>query len=70
MQMSLDAMQSVVMGYRVAGFPPDVLVSVPKDACGSLDFHRAEAMVELGRRLTAEALDNAGLSSHWTRARG
>lgn len=60
MQLSLDAMQSVVMRYRVAGFPPDLLVSIPKDACGSLDFHRAEAMIELGRTLTAEALEQRG----------
>lgn len=59
---SLDAMQSVLVRYRLAGYPPDVLVSVPRDACRSLDFHRATEMIELGRRLTEQALDAAGLT--------
>ena len=60
MNLSLDAMQSVLARYRFAGYPPDVLISVPKDACRSLDFHRAAEVIELGRTLTAEALDRAG----------
>jgi len=63
MSQSLDAMQSVLGRYRMAGYPPDVLVSVPKDACRSLDFHRAEEMIALGRKLTEAALDGAGLIS-------
>ncbi len=59
MQRSLDAMQGVVMRYRIAGFPADVLVSVPRDACASLDFHEAEAMIALGEKLTGEALDES-----------
>ena len=31
------------------------------DACGTLDFHRAVEMIELGRRLTTEALTEAGI---------
>jgi NTE family protein len=61
MSQSLDAMQSVLTRYRLAGYPPDVLVAVPKDACRSLDFHRAAEMIELGRELTTQALDRAGL---------
>ncbi len=58
---SLDAMQSVLIRYRLAGYPPDVLVTVPRDACRSLDFHRANEMIELGRTLTEQALDRAGV---------
>lgn len=61
MNQSLDAMQSVLTRYRLAGYPPDVLVEVPKDACRTLDFHRAVEMIELGRTLTIAALDRAGL---------
>lgn len=61
MSQSIDAMQALLIRYRMAGYPPDVLVSVPRDACRSLDYHRAGEMVELGRTLTAEALDRAGL---------
>lgn len=63
MNQSLEAMQSVLTRYRLAGNPPDVLVTVPKDACRSLDFHRASEMIELGRALTLEALGRSGLTS-------
>jgi NTE family protein len=58
-ELSLDAMQSVVASYRLAGYPPDVLVAVPKNSCATLEFHRAAEMIELGRAATAEALDRA-----------
>lgn len=60
MNLAIDAMQDVLTRYRLAGNPPDVLVDVPKDACRSLDFHRAADMIELGRGLTTQALDQAG----------
>lgn len=63
MSQSLDAMQSVLTRYRLAGYPPDVLVAVPRDACRSLDFHRAAELIDVGRTLTAEALDRAGLTA-------
>ncbi|GAA1158947.1 patatin-like phospholipase family protein [Nocardioides aquiterrae] len=58
--MSMDAMQGLISRFRMAGLPPDVLVTVPVSAARSLEFHRAAEMIELGRRLTAEALDAAG----------
>ncbi|WP_277499777.1 patatin-like phospholipase family protein [Nocardioides sp. ChNu-99] len=58
---SFEAMQGLVHRYRQAAFPADVTVDVPVDACRTLDFHRATEMVELGRRLTAAALDAAGV---------
>jgi NTE family protein len=62
MYQSLEAMQSVLTRYRLAGDPPDVLVTVPKDACRSLDFHRASEMIAIGRELTIAALDRAAIS--------
>ncbi len=61
MSQSLDAMQSALLRFRLAGYPPDVLVSVPKNACRSLEFHRAAEMIDLGRTLTVDALTRAGL---------
>lgn len=60
---SLEVMQTVLSRYRLAGYPPDVLVSVPRDACRSLDFHRAAEMIQLGRTATEEALDQSGLTA-------
>ena len=58
--LSMDAMQGLITRYRMAGMPPDVLVTVPVGAARSLEFHRAAELIELGRTLTAQALDAAG----------
>ena len=58
---TIEAMESIVTGYRMAGNRPDVLVEVPSDACSTFDFHRADELIALGRRLTAEALDRSGI---------
>jgi NTE family protein len=55
--LSIDTMQAALTRHRLAGYPPDVLVSVSKQACRTLDFHRAEEMIALGRWLTERALD-------------
>ncbi|MEU6133321.1 patatin-like phospholipase family protein [Nocardioides sp. NPDC047086] len=60
MTLSWDAMQEMIARYRLAGLPPDVLITVPVDAARTLDFHRAAEMIELGRQLTVKALDDAG----------
>jgi NTE family protein len=57
--LSFDAMQDLLTRYRHATFPPDLLVTVPKNACRTLDFHKAAAMVELGRQRAEAALDTA-----------
>lgn len=56
-ELSLDALQSVVLRYCLASYPPDLLITVPKSAARTLDFHRATEMIALGRRLAGEALD-------------
>ena len=58
---SFDTMAALITRYRMASNPPDVLVTVPTDACRTMDFHRAGEMIALGRELTAKALDEAGI---------
>lgn len=60
MRLSLEALQRVVARYRLAGYPPDLMVRIPRAACRTLDFHRAEEMVAIGRERTIAALDEAG----------
>lgn len=57
--MSFDAMQSLITRYRIAALPPDVLVTVPLSAARTLDFHRADELIALGKELTSAALDAA-----------
>lgn len=60
LNMSFDTMSALITRYRMASTPPDVLVTVPVNACRTMDFHRAADMIALGRQLTVEALENAG----------
>jgi NTE family protein len=55
-------MQSLLLRFRLAAYPPDVLITVPKNSARTLDFHRADEMIALGRTLTADALDQAQIS--------
>lgn len=54
---SLHLMQAAIRRYRLAGFPPDVMIDVPYDACGTMDFHRAQELIDLGRQRAAASLD-------------
>lgn len=56
MELSLDAMQSVLTRYRFASYPPDVMVTMPKTICRTLDFHRGAEMIEVGRQYATRAL--------------
>lgn len=58
---SLDTTGAVITRYRMAGNPPDVLITVPHDACRTMDFHLAADMIALGRAHAARALDSADL---------
>jgi predicted acylesterase/phospholipase RssA len=57
MQLSVDALQAAMTRYRLASYPPDLLITLPRTACRALDFHRAGEMIELGRERAAAALD-------------
>jgi NTE family protein len=54
---SLHLMQDAVMRYRLAGYPPDLQIDIPLDACGTLDFHRAKELIALGRERACTAFD-------------
>lgn len=55
-QHSLDTMQSTISRLKLAVYSPDVIIEIPKNACGPFEFYRAEEMIALGRRMTETAL--------------
>ena len=61
--LSMEAVCAQLTRYRLAGLPPDLLIEVPVDACGTLEFHRAEEMIALGRECAREALAHSGLGT-------
>jgi len=54
--MAFDAMQSTIARQKLAAYPPDVVVEIPRNACGTFEFDRAAEMIELGRRKTRDCL--------------
>lgn len=61
----IDVMSSSLTQYKIAGYPPDLLIKIPRDCCETYDFHRAQEMIDLGRLIADQALDafEAGASS-------
>ncbi len=59
--LSYEAMQATLTAYKLAGYPPDVLVEIPKSSARTFEFHRAPELIELGRERTEQALARAGL---------
>lgn len=54
---SFEITQAALAKYKIAGYPPDVLIDIPKTVCGAYEFHRAEGLIRLGRHLASQALD-------------
>ena len=56
---SFEITQAALSQYKVAGYPPDILIEVPRSVCSGYEFHRAAQLIELGRRLAREQMQ------HW-----
>ncbi len=57
MNLTIETMQSALVQYKLAGYPPDLLVNVPKNAGRTYDYHKAPELIQLGRERMAAALD-------------
>jgi len=53
---AFDAMQSTIARQKLAAYPPDLVIEIPRDACGTFDVHRAADMIEMGRTAAERAL--------------
>lgn len=54
---AVDIAQAALARHTLAAYPPDLLIEVPRTVCRSLEFHRAAEVIDVGRELTARALD-------------
>ncbi|MCK0105544.1 patatin-like phospholipase family protein [Marinobacter sp. S0848L] len=57
MNLTIETMQSALVQYKIAGYPPDLLVNIPKNASRSYDYHKAPELIRLGRERMIAALD-------------
>ena len=57
MNRTIDIAQAALARHKLANYPPDILIEVPRTACRSLEFHRAAEVIEVGHELAARVLD-------------
>ena len=58
---TLDVMQGRIELARTALVAPDVVIWVPMESAGVLEFQRGDELIDLGRKLAAEEFDKVGL---------
>lgn len=54
---AFDAMQGTIARQKLAAYPADHFVQVPRNACGMLEFDRAAEMIDLGYKLAKRSLN-------------
>ena len=54
-----ETMQASLTQYKVAGYPPDAVITLSKDACSFYEFWRAEELINYGYNETIKILDQA-----------
>ena len=60
---SMQAMQDTIATLRMSAYSPDVLIEVPRNACGFFEFWKAEELIALGRERASLAFARLGEAS-------
>src|SRR5208282_708686 len=45
---AVEAMQSTITRQKLAVYPPDTVIDIPRNACRTLEFERAAELIALG----------------------
>ncbi len=56
MYAAFDAMQSTIARQKIAAYPPDVLIDIPRNVANFMEFDRAAELIELGYRAAERTL--------------
>ena len=56
--MMFETMQESLTQYKLAGCPPDLLISIPKDISGFYEFWRAKELIDFGYEVALKAIDD------------
>ncbi len=54
---SFEVMQTSLAQYKIAGYPPDILINVPKRVCRFFEFYKAPELIALGREIAKDTLN-------------
>lgn len=53
---AFDAMQGAIARQKLAAYPPDHIIEIARNTCGTLEFDRADEMIALGYKKAQESL--------------
>jgi len=54
---SISLLTDHISRLSIEKYPPDILIEVSHDACGTYDFYKAEELVEIGRYATVKSIN-------------
>jgi len=54
---AFDSMQSSLARQKIAAYPPDIVIEIPRDACGMLEFNQVKKMIDLGYQTAEKVLE-------------
>ena len=57
---AMQTMQDTIADLKLLAYSPDVIVEIPRNACGFFEFWRAEELIALGRERAGRAFALAG----------
>lgn len=55
---AIDAMQGTIARQKLAAYPPNIVLEVPRNLCGILEFDKAEQLIDYGYQLAEKQLSN------------
>lgn len=55
---AFDAMQGAISRHKLAAYPPDKVITVPRNVATILEFDRAREMIDIGYEAAMEQLDS------------
>ncbi|EQB35514.1 hypothetical protein M947_09525 [Sulfurimonas hongkongensis] len=54
---SFETMQGSVARMKLAAYPPDIEITIPRNLCSMFEFTRAKEIIEYGYKITKETLE-------------
>jgi NTE family protein len=56
---AMQTMQDTIADLKISAYSPDVIVEIPRNACGFFEFWRAQELIALGHERAARSLAQA-----------
>ncbi|MEA1987647.1 MAG: patatin-like phospholipase family protein, partial [Pseudomonadota bacterium] len=53
---AFDSMQSSIARQKLAAYPPDIILEIPRNACGMMEFTKIKEMIKLGYQTAEDVL--------------